>query len=115
MTLTLPDVGERSCALEVGPGLRLLTGGLARVRVGRHAVEANLVAPGTRTQEVRASWRSGHSGGLTEDRTGLDTPLASCSETVAGLSNIHEILACIADVIYMHALEIRNSLPVLSV
>lgn len=47
----LPDVGERSGALKVNPGIRLIAGGLASVRVGGHTVETNLVAPG---QEVKA-------------------------------------------------------------
>lgn len=47
----LPDVGKRSGALKVNPGFWFVTGGLASVRVGGHAVEADLVAPG---QEAKA-------------------------------------------------------------
>lgn len=47
----LPDVGKRSGALKVNLGFWLVAGGLASVRVGGHAVETDLVAPG---QEVKA-------------------------------------------------------------
>lgn len=47
----LPDIGERSGALKVNLGLWLVAGRLAGVRVGRHAVEADLVAPGHKVEE----------------------------------------------------------------
>lgn len=42
----LPDVGKRPGALKVDLCFWLVTGGLASVRVGGHAVETDLVAPG---------------------------------------------------------------------
>lgn len=42
----LPDVGKRPGALIVDLCFWLVTGGLASVRVGGHAVETDLVAPG---------------------------------------------------------------------
>lgn len=49
----VPDIGERSGALKVDLCFWLVAGGLASVRVGRHAVETDLVAPGKKVWAKR--------------------------------------------------------------
>lgn len=53
--LRVPDVRQGPGAFEVDPGLGLVAGGLACVRVGGHAVETDLVAPGSERTQRRVS------------------------------------------------------------
>ena len=52
----LPDISKRPSALKVNLGLWFVAGGLPSVRVGGHAVETDLVAPGhNKSREIITS------------------------------------------------------------